>query len=84
MWLQTDVLLWPLRGWLPGREDVSDWLEQMLKLLRTDRYTYVSETVGAAAVAALLTSLLKRRRLRQFIQTGWMSVGLAEGEKRTQ
>src|SRR3972149_3188700 len=28
MWMQTDVLFWPLRGWLPPRGGVSHWLER--------------------------------------------------------
>ena len=84
MWTQTNVLLWPLRGWRPERRDVSHWLEQMLDVLVSDPYTYISEAAGAGAITAILTSLLKRRGLSEFIKSGWMRAGLDAGEKRPQ
>ena len=84
MWSQTNVLFWPLRGWLPERRDVSHWLEQMLDVLVSDPYTYVSEAVGAGAIAAILTSLLKRRGISEFIMSGWMRAGLDAGKERPQ
>lgn len=84
MWMQTDILFWPLRGWLPERQDVSHWPEQMLELLFSDPYNYISEVVGAGIVAALLAWMLKRHSFREFIRTGWMKVGLADGEESPQ
>lgn len=92
MWMHTDTLLWPLLGWMPEKEDVSGWLEQMLEQLFSDPYVYVSEAAGALVIAAILASLLAGRGLRQFALTGRMGwrpagppvFGLAAGEERPQ
>ncbi len=84
MWMQPNVLFWPLQGWLPERQDVSHWLEQMLEQLLSDPYTYVSEALGAGAIAGLLASLLKGHHFHEFIRTGWMRSSLAAGEEGTQ
>ena len=82
MWLDPKTLLWPLRGWRPERQDVSDWVERMLEQLLSDRYTYVSEVAGALIFAALTGSVLRNRGLREFARTGRMAAGPGRRSRR--
>lgn len=61
LWREPEVLLWPLLGVRVEAGGTDRWTGQMLELLLSDPYVYVSEVVGGLVLAALVAAPLVRR-----------------------
>jgi len=70
MWLTPGTLFWPLYGWQFAREDLSDWIGELLACLVTDCGLYVPELIGVSILALFFWQLIRQRNLRGFLATG--------------
>ena len=70
MWLTPRTLLWPAYGWAFERENLSNWLQNILYTLRTDPSVYLPELVGAIILLGFFIPLARKEKLLLFIKRG--------------
>jgi inner membrane protein len=70
MWLAPRTLLWPAYGWAFEREDLTNWLQNMLHALLTNPAVYLPELVGAMILVGFMAQLVYRKRVYAFIRKG--------------
>jgi len=70
MWLQPQILLWPLFGWSFPKGDVSHWLEGVIRTLVSEPGVYTPELIGALCLAIFFGETIRRRKLQDFLRTG--------------
>ena len=70
MWLMPHTLLWPFYGWAFERINLSQWLGEILYILRTDPVVYIPELVGATILAIFGVVLVRRKRVCAFVKKG--------------
>ncbi len=73
MWLNPKTLFWPVFGFVFEKTDISDWIPNMLHALTVNPGEYVSEALGFVLVAWFAWVVLRRHRVRAFIQHGKIS-----------
>ena len=70
MWQTPKTLLWPLFGFAFEREDITDWIPNILNSLLTKPEVYVPELVGGAIIIWFTWIVLRRRKFFSFIKYG--------------
>lgn len=61
-------MLWPLLGLAFEKQDITDFIPNMLNALLTDPGAYVPELVGAAIIFWFCWTLLRKRMVYSFIR----------------
>ncbi len=70
MWRTPHTLLWPVYGFTFEKGDISDWILGLIHTLRTDPAVYVPELLGLAILVWFIWSLVRRRRVTDFLRFG--------------
>lgn len=70
MWLETQILLWPLYGWTWEKVDPAYWAQHIIYNLHADPAVYVPELVGAAILIWFVVVLVRRRKFYAFVRNG--------------
>ena len=72
MWLDTQTLLWPVRGFSFPTVERTGWVQGIFHELFTSPRIYVSELVGIAMLAWFAWLLVHRGKVYAFIRHGQM------------
>jgi membrane-bound metal-dependent hydrolase YbcI (DUF457 family) len=70
MWQTPGTLLWPLLGFSFERQDITDWLPNLLNELLTKPGVYIPELVGLLVIIWFTWEVWRRRKLLSFIKYG--------------
>ena len=70
MWQAPQIILWPILGFAFEKQDITNFVPNMLSALLTAPEVYVPELVGAAIIIWFSWTLLHKRRVYSFIRHG--------------
>ena len=70
MWLAPQTLFWPLLGFTFDREELADWVPNMLQAMLTNPEVYIPELVGAIVLFWFGLVLVRRKKVLAFIRYG--------------
>jgi membrane-bound metal-dependent hydrolase YbcI (DUF457 family) len=70
MWTSPATLFWPLLGFTFEKEELTDWLANLLKALVSNPAAYIPELVGLAVLLWFGLALMFRKKVGVFLKSG--------------
>jgi inner membrane protein len=70
MWLEPQTLLWPLYGFAFKKTDVTNLLENWLRIMHTKPDVYIPEIIGGVILVLFFLVPVYRRKVYSFIRNG--------------